>query len=290
MLYIGRFAPSPTGELHFGSLVAAVASFLDARANKGKWLLRIEDIDPPREQIGIKYHFPVVLKTFGLNWDDSPYFQSERLDGYCQALNYLQDKGYAYRCSCSRRQIKARNCLDGYDRYCLQQPPVIKSQCAMRVKCQPQILSFKDRIQGLCEFSLQTKDDFIIYRRDKLFAYQLAVVADDYLQGVTHVVRGSDLLNETPRQMYLQQLLGYPVPCYAHIPMAVNSQGLKLSKQNLAPPLDINKPEELLFNALKFLGQSPKPKWRDLDCESMIRLAVQCWDINKVPAAVCLGG
>lgn len=284
MSYIGRFAPSPTGPLHFGSLLAALASFLDARANDGQWLLRIEDLDPPREQAGQKEQFPDILESFGLYWDGELELQSERLDGYKEVLKQLLAERLAYYCSCSRKDVQGRTDSPVYDAHCFLHPPESTDNCAVRVCCKDSLISFRDIIQGPHAYNLpMSSGDFVIFRRDGFFAYQLAVVVDDYLQGVTHVVRGCDLLDETPRQIHLQQLLGYPTPAYAHIPVANNQEGQKLSKQTFAPAVDINNSVELTFQALDFLGQSPEPGLINASQTELIEWAIANWDIHKIP-------
>ncbi|MCP4597711.1 tRNA glutamyl-Q(34) synthetase GluQRS [Neptuniibacter sp.] len=285
MSYIGRFAPSPTGPLHFGSLLAALASFLDARSNNGQWLLRIEDLDPPREQEGLKEKFPEVLEAFGLYWDDELSLQSERLEYYRDVLQQLLDSGDAYRCSCSRKEIQQRSGNLLYDQHCLLHPPEEGANCAIRVCCKDSLISFRDIIQGPHAYNLKTSSgDFVVYRRDGLFAYQLAVIVDDYLQGITHVVRGSDLLDETPRQIHLQQLLGYPSPAYAHIPVANNSEGQKLSKQTYAEALDCSHPAPVLYKALQFLDQEPPAELQQGYRDEVLEWAIQNWDIRKISA------
>lgn len=284
--YIGRFAPSPTGPLHFGSLLAALASFLDARANQGKWLLRIEDLDPPREQPEIKEQFPIILEAYGLCWDEELSYQSERQDQYQDILNELLENHHAYRCNCSRKQIIERCNGIVYDQHCLLHPPGQGQQCAIRVKSKDGLISFRDIIQGAHAYNLNHNGDFVVYRRDNLYAYLLAVVVDDYIQGITHVVRGSDLLNETARQIYLQQLLGYPTPAYAHIPVANNSDGQKLSKQTFAPALDIDNPIPTLFQALQFLDQQPPNELLNASRDELIKWAVDNWAIRHIKQAM----
>ncbi|WP_286240107.1 tRNA glutamyl-Q(34) synthetase GluQRS [Neptuniibacter halophilus] len=282
MSYIGRFAPSPTGPLHFGSLLAALASFLDARANQGQWLLRIEDLDPPREQPGVKEEFPEILEAFGLYWDDELSLQSERLDLYQNVLDQLQQQHHAYPCSCSRKQIMERCENMVYDRHCLYHPPAADQNCAIRIKAEDSLISFRDIIQGPHAYNLKQSGDFVAYRRDGLFAYQLAVVVDDYLQGITHVVRGSDLLDETARQIHLQQLLGYPTPAYAHIPVATNSEGQKLSKQTYAPALDTTEPVKLLYQALQFLDQQPPAGLLHASRDELLQWAIAHWNLRQI--------
>jgi glutamyl-Q tRNA(Asp) synthetase len=281
--YIGRFAPSPTGPLHFGSLLAALASFLDARAHQGEWLLRIEDLDPPREQAGVKDQFPDILEAFGLYWDGELSFQSERLDHYQDALQQLISQHHAYYCNCSRKQIIERCDNIVYDRHCLNNPPKDQQGCAVRVKSMDSLISFRDMIQGPMAYNLNSTGDFVVFRRDGLFAYQLAVVVDDYLQGITHVVRGSDLLDETARQIHLQQLLGYPTPSYAHIPVATNDQGQKLSKQTFAKALNLADPEQELLKALHFLNLLPPKDLSSKSRHEILNWAIEEWDINKLP-------
>ena len=283
MSYIGRFAPSPTGPLHFGSLLAALASFLDARAHQGEWLLRIEDLDPPREQAGVKDQFPDILEAFGLYWDGELSFQSERLDHYQDALQQLISQHHAYYCNCSRKQIIERCDNIVYDRHCLNNPPKDQQGCAVRVKSMDSLISFRDMIQGPMAYNLNSTGDFVVFRRDGLFAYQLAVVVDDYLQGITHVVRGSDLLDETARQIHLQQLLGYPTPSYAHIPVATNDQGQKLSKQTFAKALNLADPEQELLKALHFLNLQPPKDLSSKSRHEILNWAIEEWDINKLP-------
>lgn len=283
MSYIGRFAPSPTGPLHFGSLLAALASFLDARASNGQWLLRIEDLDPPREQPLIKESFPEVLEAYGLYWDGELKLQSERLELYQQTLNRLLDENLAYPCNCSRKDIQQRSETGLYDRHCKLHPPASINDCAIRIDCQHHLISFHDIIQGAHAYNMDmSSGDFVIFRRDGLFSYQLAVVVDDYLQGITHVVRGSDLLDETPRQILLQQLLGYPTPAYAHIPVATNAEGQKLSKQTYAQPLDLTSPVPVLFRALQFLQQNPPEDLLKATKDELLQWAIQHWDIKQL--------
>ncbi len=285
MTYVGRFAPSPTGELHFGSLLAALASYLDARAHQGRWLLRIEDIDPPREQPGAKQRFPGILEQYGLHWDGEISWQSRRLAFYQDALDQLLAQNLAYPCECSRKQIQQRSDKPLYDRYCRYYPPAATMRCAVRVDAHSLAADshFADRIQGTQRLPSAALDDFVVLRKDGLFAYQLAVVVDDYLQGITHVVRGSDLLEETHKQRSLQRLLRYPSLHYAHIPVAANGEGQKLSKQTFARPLTATRPVSQLLAALTFLGQQPDPALADARCDELLRWAVEHWRIEAVP-------
>ena len=254
----GRFAPSPTGPLHFGSLAAALASWLDARAAGGRWLVRIEDLDSPREQPGAADDILRTLERLGLYWDGEVVYQSRRAALYEKALRHLGHQVYA--CGCSRREIADSSlglASDGAQIYpgtCRQGLPAGKAARALRLNVVDEKIRFEDRVQGRIEQSLAREvGDFVLRRADGQFAYQLAVVVDDAAQGVTDVVRGADLLDSTARQIYLQRLLGLPTPRYLHIPAAVNAAGEKLSKQTGAQEASLAD----LSAALKFLGQKP---------------------------------
>src|SRR5262245_41523348 len=278
-MYVGRFAPSPTGPLHFGSLVAALASWLDARSAGGRWLVRIEDLDAPRAQPGAADDILRGLERLGLTWDAPVVYQSLRGALYETALRRLQ--GRAYWCGCTRREV-ADSALglaaDGAQIYpgtCRHSLPQAKTPRALRVKVDDAGVSFLDRVQGEREQNLAREvGDFVLYRADGQVAYQLAVVVDDAEQGVTDVVRGADLIDSTARQIYLQRLLGYPAPRYLHVPIAVNHAGEKLSKQSAAPAIDPSRRGELLRRALAFIGQ---PATADLD------EAVANWDSARIP-------
>ena len=259
MKYVGRFAPSPTGPLHFGSLVAAVASWLDARAAGGEWHLRIEDVDATRTVPGAEDGILRALESLGLAWDGPVVRQRDRTARYEEALAALRAKGLVYRCRCSRREIadSGTHGLDGivYPGTCraLGLGPGVPGADRFRVDAQP--LAFEDRLQGRQSQQLDRDiGDFVVKRRDGLFAYQLAVVVDDEDLGVTDVVRGADLMDSTPRQIALQRALGFPTPRYLHIPVATRN-GEKLSKQTLAPALDAHEGSRLIARALKYLGQ-----------------------------------
>lgn len=259
--YVGRFAPSPTGPLHFGSLVAAVGSYLEARRRAGRWLLRIEDLDPPREEPGAADEILRSLERYGFEWDEQIVYQSSRGDAYEAALAELEGSGVLYACRCSRQLLEqtARRGEHGliYPGTCARRPIDRHGRHALRVRTHDEPLGFEDALQGQYAQRLRSQiGDFIVKRSDGYYAYQLAIVIDDAIQGVTEVVRGSDLLDSTPRQMHLQQLLGLPTPAYLHLPVAVDAQGQKLSKQSLAPPLPLRQPARLLVEALRFLGQT----------------------------------
>jgi glutamyl-Q tRNA(Asp) synthetase len=258
--YRGRFAPSPTGPLHFGSLVAAVASYLDARAHGGEWLVRIEDIDPPREAPGATDDILRTLETFGFEWDGAVMYQSRRAAAYRAALDALDRAGALYGCACTRKEIADSSVvgIEGpvYPGTCRGGPVHGRTPRALRVRTDTAETRFTDRWQGEITRDLERDfGDFIVRRADGLFAYQLAVVVDDAEQGITDVVRGSDLIESTPRQIHLQRLLGYAMPRYAHLPVAVNHRGEKLSKQTFAPAVDRTNPLPLLRRALAFLRQ-----------------------------------
>jgi glutamyl-Q tRNA(Asp) synthetase len=254
-MYIGRFAPSPTGPLHFGSLVAAVASWLDARAAGGRWLVRIEDLDRPRCVPGAADEILHTLERLGLTWDGEVGYQSKRHSLYEDALQRLQ--GRTYWCRCSRREVAdsslglAANGAPIYPGTC--RDARLLSGRALRIRTNTEI-RFRDRLQGEQVQDLERDvGDFVLYRADGMYAYQLAVVVDDAAQGVTDVVRGADLLDSTARQIYLQRLLGLPTPCYLHVPAAVNAAGEKLSKQTGAAAIAPTWPS--VRKALDFLGQ-----------------------------------
>ena len=259
--YIGRFAPSPTGALHFGSLVAAVGSFLEARTHGGRWLLRIEDVDTPRTVAGAAEGILATLARFGFEWDDEVVWQSPRTAAYEAALQTLQAAGHAYPCACTRRELADQPLArDGSRRYpgtCRDGLPPGRTGRAWRVRAEG-VVHFCDAVQGEQEIDLAADaGDYVVKRADGLFAYQLAVVVDDAEAGVTHVVRGADLLDSTARQIHLLGLLGQPVPTYAHLPLATNAAGEKLSKQTLARAIDAHPPQSALLAALRFLGHNP---------------------------------
>lgn len=278
-MYVGRFAPSPSGPLHFGSLVAAAASWLDARKARGRWLLRIEDLDAPRAQPGAADDMLRTLERFGFTWDGPVLYQSLRGARYETALQKLQAS--TYWCGCTRREI-ADSALglaaDGaqiYPRTCRNGLPTGKAARALRLDVGQHTVSFRDRVQGGRQQDLAREvGDFVLYRADGQVAYQLAVVVDDAEQGVTDVVRGADLFDSTGRQLHLQRLLGYPQPRYLHVPVAVNANGEKLSKQTGARALEPSRRDELLARALAFLGQHATA---DLD------EAVADWDPALIP-------
>lgn len=292
---IGRFAPSPTGSLHFGSLVAAVASYLDVKSainqsqnpTENQWLVRIEDLDKPREIKGAADNILHTLEAFGFAWDGAIMYQSQRTEVYEAALDRLKEQIYS--CTCSRREIadSAIEGIDGliYPGTCKTKSSINKpQQHAIRLKVTDKNIHFHDVIQGNMHQNLARDiGDFVLKRADDLFAYQLAVVVDDAAQGVSHIVRGADLLDSTPRQIYLQQLLDFRQPSYAHLPIAVNARGEKLSKQTLARPIDTKKAPQLLVSALQFLGQSPPAFLANASTQDIFTWGKLHWNIKRIP-------
>jgi len=289
---IGRFAPSPTGDLHFGSLIAAVASYLCAHEkNQGKWLLRIEDVDTQRKQKGSVTSIVSTLECYGFKWDDEIIYQSQRDKYYQEALNNLSDKVYS--CSCSRKELQN---LTNENSYSYNYPGLCREGILNKEVKNPSIrlrttndkICFKDLCQSqiFCQKIHTDIGDFILKRRDQLFAYQLAVVVDDQLQNVNQIVRGADLFDNTPRQIYIQQLLNYQTPEYLHFPIATTSDGKKLSKQNQAPQITTDNISNILDNlisALKFLGQSP-PSYSDFSNTDELWLwAMTHWKSDNIP-------
>lgn len=280
--YIGRFAPTPSGALHFGSLVAALASYLDAKAAFGLWKLRMEDLDKPREVPGAADAILRTLEAYGLEWDGPVVYQSQRTKAYQAAAQQLIDQGQAYYCTCSRKQLEAYS--GAYPGFCRHaQHPA--AQAALRVKTPEVEPVFEERLQNLQQqISLAEQGDFIVCRRDGIFAYQLAVVVDDAWQGVTDVVRGADLLESTPRQHWLQSLLHLPHPRYLHLPLAVWANGQKLSKSDQAPSLSQEQIPKTLCQALRVLGQTPPADLPEQACASVLDWATQHWDVSKIPS------
>lgn len=289
--YRGRFAPSPTGPLHFGSLVAAVGSYLDARANAGEWLLRIEDVDAPRTAPGAADGILRTLEALGFEWDGEVLVQSKRLDLYHAALVRLQLDGEVYPCACSRREIAAsatQVSIDGglvYPGSCRSGLADGLAARAWRMRVPDGELGFDDRVQGRILHNLEREvGDFILLRADGQYAYQLAVVFDDAQQEVNAVVRGSDLIDSTPRQIWLQQRLGVPTPAYAHLPVVTNAAGEKLSKQTQALAVDPQRGSAVLAMALQLLGHSVPPELHRAPLAEFWRWAIPAWSIGKVPA------
>jgi glutamyl-Q tRNA(Asp) synthetase len=264
--YRGRFAPSPTGPLHFGSLIAALASYCDARAAGGEWLLRIEDVDQPRSRPGAEAQILATLERYGFEWDEAVTRQSQRTRHYDDALARLQAVGAVYECACTRRELEAapvgaggERIYPGHCRNGISATHMGRRQRAWRLRVGTEVVECHDRRQAAQRQAMATDvGDFVVKRADGLFAYQLAVVVDDGEQRITDVVRGADLLASTPRQMLLQKMLGLPAPSYLHVPVAVNAAGEKLSKQTGAAPLP-NSPLPALVAVWNFLDQPPLP-------------------------------
>jgi glutamyl-Q tRNA(Asp) synthetase len=298
--YRGRFAPSPSGLLHFGSLVTALASFLQAKSQQGHWLLRIEDIDPPREQAGASATILKTLELFGLHWDEEVLYQSKQKHLYQEVLSYLASQKITYHCQCTRAKIKSIGGI--YQGYC-RQLQLNANECATRLINKNANDLYLDTIQGrvTCNKAIAA-EDFILVRKDGLFAYQLAVVVDDIYQGITQVVRGCDLLEPTARQLSfyhcLQTLMQkesssthslahmlppFCIPSFAHVPLAVTTHGYKLSKQNKALAIDIEHPQPTLIAALTFLGQQPERLLINETVEKIIDWAIQHWSLEKIP-------
>jgi glutamyl-Q tRNA(Asp) synthetase len=287
--YRGRFAPSPTGPLHFGSLVAAVGSYLAARSRQGEWLVRIENLDPPREVAGAAREILATLEALGMEWDGEVIYQSRRNEVYQAALAALEQQGLLYPCTCSRKEIADSSIsgIDGpvYPGTCRGGLPADRSSTtALRVLTHDDPIEFRDVLRGPIRQQLASATgDFVLRRADGIYAYQLAVVADDAAQGVTHVVRGVDLLDSTPRQIYLQQLLGYPTPAYMHLPVVTNAQGEKLSKQTQAVAVDISRPVAQLVEAVRFLGQTPPVELAESNVASFWQWALENWSPQQIP-------
>ncbi len=286
--YCGRYAPSPTGPLHLGSLLAAMASYLDARHQQGQWRLRMEDLDPPREVPGAADAILRSLDTYGFTWDGPVAYQSQRLDAYQAALETLQQQGWSYPCCCSRKDILQAAPQQGID------GPVYPGTCragirgatarAWRVRTEEREIGFQDRVQGWQSQNLaRDVGDFPLLRADGYFAYQLAVVVDDSWQAINQIVRGSDLLDSTPRQIYLQQRLGLTTPGYLHIPVAQNALGEKLSKQTRASPIPEKCSVSLLIRCLRFLGQQIPADFQDAKLTEFWQWSIAHWDINRIP-------
>ncbi|VVP51799.1 Glutamyl-Q tRNA(Asp) synthetase [Pseudomonas fluorescens] len=284
--YIGRFAPTPSGHLHFGSLVAALASYLDARSVGGRWLIRMEDLDPPREEPGAQAAILKALESYGFEWDGEMVLQSDRHDAYAEVLNRLFNHGLAYACTCSRKTLAPYHGI--YPGLCRNAGHDSKD-AAIRLRVPELEYHFIDRVQGEFRQHLGREvGDFVIRRRDGLYAYQLAVVLDDAWQGITDIVRGADLLDSTPRQLYLQELLGLPQPRYLHIPLITQPDGNKLGKSYRSPPLTEDQATPLLLRALRALGQNPGAELAYATPREVLDWGIAHWDALKIPRALNL--
>lgn len=282
--YIGRFAPSPSGSLHFGSLVAAVGSYLQARSQQGKWQVRIEDIDPPREVLGASQNILDTLLAYGLQWDGDVIYQSQQSLHYEAILADLSARELCYACCCTRKIIKQHG---GYYQGRCRTAKHATPGNALRINLQSIVhkpKQFIDNLQGVIQLdSMQVDDDFIIKRKDGLYAYNLAVVIDDIQQNVTEVVRGADLIETTGKQLMLYQLLNVQPPCYVHLPLAVTEPGLKLSKQNHALPVDKLNPTPTLKKVLAFLGHPVPEQIAQKNCTEILQWAQQHWSLASIP-------
>ena len=288
--YTGRFAPSPTGPLHFGSLVAALGSYLDARAQDGRWLVRMEDLDPPREMPDAADDILRTLEDFALHYDGEVMYQSQRHAAYQAALENLIAQGFAYPCACTRREIREAGLPGGiYPGTCRNGLPDGRAARSIRARLDDSIVRFTDRLQGPVEEHLATRaGDFILRRADGLYAYQLAVVVDDAAQGITDIVRGADLLDSTCRQIWLQHRLGLPTPAYLHLPVAVKADGAKLSKQTFAAPLDRKQPTTALARALRFLGHPVPDELEQVSPAEFLEWAKEVWRTDLLPGAAAI--
>lgn len=280
--YTGRFAPTPSGYLHFGSLLAAVASYLDARHHQGHWLVRIEDLDTPRNIPGASEHILRTLEAYGLHWDGEVVRQSERLVLYQDVIDHWLSTGQAYYCDCSRREIIAHDGV--YPGTCRERQLPAASDHAVRVKVSPQELGFDDRLQGRFSQNLASSSgDFIVRRRDGIIAYQLAVVVDDIAQGVTDIVRGADLLDSTPRQLWLYRLLQQPAPRYLHVPLIMRHEGEKLSKRLGSTPLEPEQASATLHRALRILTPQPPTELSAAPVAEQLQWAIAHWQPQRLP-------
>lgn len=284
---IGRFAPSPTGPLHLGSLYTALASYLQARAQKGLWLLRIDDLDVLRNDPDAVNHILTTLDNFGLHWDGEVLYESHHPEAYEQALDQLQNKQLLYPCICSRKQLiryrqQHPNTAD-YPGFCREQPYDSQQSHAVRVKTFDRTIAFTDGLQGRFSQNLfKRHGDFIVKRRDRIIAYQLSAVVGERMQGITEVVRGYDLLDSTLRQIYLQQQLGYSTPNYLHVPVIVDNQGVKLSKQSFAAPVSSDHIGQTLYSLLVKLKQQPPKELNQYQPEAILDWAIAHWQPEKL--------
>lgn len=286
--YIGRFAPTPSGPLHFGSLIAAVGSYLDAHAHHGLWKLRIDDVDKPREVPGATDAILRALEAFGFEWEGPVCYQSRRLDAYEAALEQLQQQAQLYACACSRREISEQSSHGSYG-------PIYPGTCrnglqpdqiprALRCLTSAEPVCLEDRLQGhYCQYLESEIGDFVVRRADNIIAYQLATVIDDNAQGITDIVRGVDLLDSTPRQIHLQQLLGMDTPHYMHLPIAVNANHEKLSKQTHARAIDPRHCVEQLVKVMDFLNQTPPQQLATASLTEFWNWAKEHWNESRLP-------
>lgn len=282
----GRFAPSPTGELHFGSIVAAVASFVDARSRGDEWLVRIDDLDAPRVASGAIASILRELERLGLYWDGDIVHQSARTDPYAAALEALQAGGHCFPCACTRREVGGRV----YPGTCRNGVPAGRKARSVRVRAGAGSIGIEDLVQGPCRQDLgRDIGDFIVYRADGVFAYHLATAFDDTEQGITRVVRGADLLLSTLPQAYLQDLLSRRRPEYAHVPVATNRKGEKLGKRTRAPPTRLRPASLVACDALRFLAHAPPAELEGAPPEELWSWAIGEWELARVPRVAARG-
>jgi glutamyl-Q tRNA(Asp) synthetase len=286
--YVGRFAPTPSGDLHLGSLYAAAASYLDARAHGGRWLVRVEDLDKPREIAGSAAGILHTLQDFGFEWDGEITRQSDRIDRYAAALAELSVYDRTFACTCSRQQLEDEQRYPGTCRLKVAHAGVV-STSAIRLKVDPGFITFTDRIQGMFRQDVAAAvGDVIVQRRDQIFAYLLAVVVDDAAQGITHIVRGADLLDNTPRQIYLQEQLNFARPSYAHVPVLMEADGTKLAKSRRSVRLITHEPLEQLLSVFSLLGLRVPAAGEFCAIRDAWSWAIDQWHINYVPKCLKL--
>ncbi len=284
--YIGRFAPTPSGDLHLGSLYTAAASYLDARAHGGRWILRIEDLDRPREVAGSASAILRTLQAFGFEWDGEIVRQGDRTARYLAALESLQGRSVTFQCSCSRLQLEDESRYPGT---CRATPADTGLPTATRLRVDPGHIVFTDRIQGTYRQDVAAAiGDIVVRRRDRIFAYVLAVVVDDAAQGVNHVVRGADLLDNTPRQIYLQRLLGLPLPAYAHVPILTEPDDSKLAKSRRSMRMDANAALPQLLQVFALLNLAPPDSLSEATLGEAWKWAIQHWDIGRITKRLTL--
>lgn len=280
-VYTGRFAPAPTGPLHFGSVVTAVASFLQARSRDGRWLVRIEDLDSPRTVAGADRKILATLEALALDWDGPVIYQSQRGHAYEAGLRRLRDDAYLYACRCTRKELKSAPIYPGT---CRTAAVTDRNRHSLRIRVTNEEIEFADPVQGAIRQQLASEvGDFIVRRSDGLIAYHLAIVIDDAWQGVSEVLRGADLLDSTARQIFLQKSLGLPVPDYLHIPVALDRAGRKLSKQNRAPAVTGNAPVPVWMAALEYLGQNPPQQLGEATLTEVKAWALANWSSRHIP-------
>lgn len=280
--YRGRFAPSPTGELHLGTLLAAVGSYLQAKTQHGEWLMRIEDVDITRRVKNADTALLKALEVFGFEWDGEVVYQSQRTELYQDALSSLSQQSLVYPCTCSRKQLTDEGIV--YAGHCRHRSLPLHEDHALRLRVSNQVVDFNDAVMDKQQQQLAHEcGDFVIKRKDGLFAYQLAVVVDDAEQGINEIVRGVDLLDSTPRQIYLQQQLGYAQPDYLHLPLLVDEHGDKLGKSTGAAALNIKHPVASLHVTLKLLGQQPPEELANENLNTLWQWAIRHWNIQLIP-------